>query len=200
MPASSIPDYYKIFFLWIEPIGSLVGAIAATFFGLQYLVLTHSETTPSGILGIPIATDVALKQLGNLYLLFAINEALVLRSTNDLKVWRAVLTALLIADFGHLIACYPAGGLAQYYSPHKWDAMWWGNLGFVYLGATLRTCFLLGVGMGPKRGGRRAAPRKSIKHTVEEEFAEVATPSPKELQKTPAQSTRRRKNRSVSGA
>lgn len=202
MPAS-IPQYYQVFFLWIEPLATLAGAVAAFFFGQDYLVMTHAETTPSKILGLPIATNVALRQLGNLYLAFAINEFLVLRATNDLKVWRAFLLALLIADVGHLIACYPAGGFSQYYEAIKWNAMDVGNLAFVYIGATLRSCFLAGVGMGPKR---RRGPvgaggsRKSIKHTVEDEFAEVATPSPRELQKTPAQSTRRRKNRSVSGA
>ncbi|ETN46178.1 uncharacterized protein HMPREF1541_00362 [Cyphellophora europaea CBS 101466] len=195
----SIPQYYQIFFLWIEPITTLLGAVAAAFFGHDYLVMTHAQTTPSKILGLPIATDVALRQLGNLYLAFAINEFFVLRSTNDLKVWRAVLLTLLVADFGHLLACFPAGGFSQYYDVTKWNAMSYGNLLFVYIGATLRSCFLAGVGLGSRKG-RRGAPRKSIKHTVEDEFAEVATPSPKELSRTPAQSTRRRKNRSVSGA
>ena len=194
----SIPQYYQVFFLWVEPIITLLGAGAAAFFGHDYLVLTHAETTPSKILGVPIATTVALRQLANLYLAFAINEFFVLRATNDLKVWRTVLTTLLIADVGHLLACYPAGGFGQYYNVLGWNAMDYGNLAFVYVGATFRSCFLAGVGMGPKRG--RRAPRKSIKHTVEDEFAEVATPSPRELNKTPAQSTRRRKNRSVSGA
>jgi hypothetical protein len=196
----SIPSYYQYFFLWVEPIVTVAGFVAAGFFGHDYLVMTHAETTPSRILGVPIATNVALRQLANLYLLFAINEAMVLRATNDLKVWRAFLTGLLIADIGHLIACYEMGGISLYYDVTKWQLIHYATIGFVYVGATFRTCFLAGVGMGPKRAGRRGAPRKSIKHTVEDEFAEVATPTPRELQKTPAQSTRRRKNRSVSGA
>lgn len=199
----SIPQYYQIFFLWVEPISTLAGFIAAAFFGHDYLVMTHAETTPSKILGVPIATTVALRQLANLYLAFALNEFFVLRATNDLKVWRTILAILLVADVGHLLACYPAGGFSQYYNVTQWNAMDYGNLAFVYVGATFRSCFLAGVGMGPKKAGRRPGPRKSIKnvpHTVEDEFAEVATPSPRELNKTPAQSTRRRKNRSVSGA
>ena len=197
----SIPEPYKIFFLWVEPVVTLAGFVAAAFFGQDYLVMTHAETTPSNYLGIPIATDVALRQLANLYLAFALNEFFVLRATNDLKVWRTLLAVLLVADIGHLIACFPAGGLSQYYDVTKWAAMDYGNIAFVYVGATFRSCFLAGVGMGPKKA-RRGAPRKSIKGpiTVEDEFAMVATPSPKEMSKTPAQSTRRRKSRNVSGA
>lgn len=200
MPA--IPEYYRIFFLWVEPIVTLAGFVAAGFFGHDYLVMTHAETTPSRILGLPIATSVALRQLANLYLAFALNEFFVLRATNDLKVWKSLLAVLLVADVGHLIACFQAGGFSQYYDVTKWNAMAYGNLAFVYVGATMRSCFLADVGMGPKKA-RRGAPRKSLKgppQTVEDEFAQVATPSPKEMNKTPAQSTRRRKNRSVSGA
>lgn len=192
----SIPEYYTVFFLWVEPIATLAGAVAAAFFGHDYLVMTHAQTTPSKILGLPIATDVAMRQLGNLYMAFALSEALVLRSTNDVKVWRAMLTAFICADVGHLVACFPAGGFSQYYNVLEWNLMAYGNLLFVYCGAALRICFLAGVGLGPKRAKR--APRKAIKGaptTVEDEFAQVATPSPKEMNKTPAQSTRRRKSR-----
>ncbi|KPI43964.1 uncharacterized protein AB675_6256 [Cyphellophora attinorum] len=199
----AIPAYYKIFFLWIEPVVTLFGAVAAAFFGHDYLVMTHAETTPSKILGLPIATNIALRQLANLYLAFALNEFFVLRATNDLKVWKSVLAILLVADFGHLLANSQLG-LGQYYDVMSWNAMQYGSFLFVYIGAAMRSCFLAGVGFGTKKG-RRGAPRSVSKQiqaptTVEDEFAAVATPSPKEMNKTPAQSTRRRKNRSVSGA
>jgi hypothetical protein len=33
-----------------------------------------------------------------------------------------------------------------YYRFWEWNSMYWGNLGFVYVGAAMRSCFLLGVG------------------------------------------------------
>jgi hypothetical protein len=53
---------------------------------------------------------------------------------------------LLIADFGHLYSV-KAVGLEVYYQFWTWNAMYWGNLGFVYVGAMTRTAFLLGVGI-----------------------------------------------------
>lgn len=192
----TIPLPYTVFFLWVEPAATLLGAFFATIRPLDYLRLTHAATAPVKFLAFPTSTQVVLQQLGNLYLAFALIEALVLRSTSDIKVWKALLVALLIADFGHLLACYPLG-LQSYYDVLNWNAMNYGNYLFVYCGATFRTCFLLNIGMGGARRAKTRA-RKSIKSATDE-LAQL-TPSPSQMNKTPAQSTRRRKNKSVSGS
>lgn len=72
-----------------------------------YLALSHSPpssplsslTAPTAV---PLATRLALAQLANLYLLFALNEGLVLRCTRNRAVWRTLLFGLLLADLGHL--------------------------------------------------------------------------------------------------
>lgn len=94
-----------------------------------------------------------LLQLANLYFVFALNEALVLRATNDLRVWRAFLLGLLIADFGHIYSVN-AIGWEVYYRFWEWNSMYWGNLGFVYVGATMRTAFLLGLGLSGSGKGK----------------------------------------------
>lgn len=48
-------------------------------------------------------------QLSKVYVLLALNEALILRSTSDLKVWKTILKALLVADFGHLCIVFGLG-------------------------------------------------------------------------------------------
>ncbi|ETI28324.1 hypothetical protein G647_00773 [Cladophialophora carrionii CBS 160.54] len=186
---ANIPLAYRIFFLWIEPVATLAGAYYAWFKPSTYLEDTHLPSAP-GILGLPTSTHVVLRQLGNLYLAFALNEAFVLRATNDLKVWRSLLLGLLIADFGHLYSCYPLG-VKTYYDLVNWNAMAYGNYLFVYCGAATRICFLLGVGMGgPKRA--KSKVKKSVRLALEE-----APPvTPQQMNKSPAQSTRRKKNRS----
>ncbi|TKA69590.1 hypothetical protein B0A49_05236, partial [Cryomyces minteri] len=84
--------------------------------------------------------------LANLYLLFALNEALVLRSTSDIRLWRTLLAGLLIADFEHLYSVSPLGP-DVYYKVTTWNAMAWGNVGFVYCGALMRIAFLSGCGL-----------------------------------------------------
>lgn len=154
---TSIPLVYCIFFLYIEPISALVGAYFSFFEQQTYLELTHAASAP--LTGIPLTTQVVLRQLSNLYFLFAVNEALVLRSTSDRKVWRTLLFGLLVADLGHL---YSVSGLGShvYWNASLWSVMDFGNIGFVYLGATMRIAFLLGVGMPKETKGAEAVASK----------------------------------------
>src|SRR5277367_993392 len=138
------PAFYRLFFLTIEPISALVGAYFAHFQPQTYLQLTHASSAPSDT--IPLGTQVVLTQLANLYFLFAINEALVLRSTSNLRVWRTLLFGLLVADFGHLYSVWGLG-TGLYWKVHLWSAMDWGNIGFVYAGALTRITFLCGLGV-----------------------------------------------------
>lgn len=135
---------YRAFFLFIEPVSALVGAYYSFYEQKTYLRLTHASSAPEAI--IPLSTRIILAQLSNLYLFFAVNEALVLRSTTDSTVWRAVLFALLLADFGHLYSV-SALGSQIYWDFFSWNAIDWGNVGFVYVGVMMRLSFLLGVGV-----------------------------------------------------
>ncbi|KAG8165723.1 hypothetical protein KVR01_004275 [Diaporthe batatas] len=142
------PIIYRLFFLYIEPISALVGAFYAHFRQDEYLLLTHSASAPAPG-AIPTGTSIVLSQLANLYLLFTLNEALVLRSTSDLRVWKTVLFGLLVADLGHLWTVRQLG--LDIYLPWnfaRWNAIDWGNIPFVYLGASMRAAFIFGVGMG----------------------------------------------------
>lgn len=143
--AMAIPALYRLFFLYVEPLSTLVGAIYAHFYPATYLDLTHLPSAPPAGL-VPVGTRIVLSQLANMYLAFALSEALVLRSTTDLGVWKPFLLVLLVADLGHLYSV-KALGPTVYWSPHLWNAIDWGNLGFVYLGATTRIAFLSGLGL-----------------------------------------------------
>jgi hypothetical protein len=141
----TISKFYSLFFLWIEPLSAIVGAYFAQFDPAMYLQLTDTASAPTFNKDVPVATRVSMSQLANLYLLFAINESLVLRASRDRRVWRTLLLGLLIADFGHLLTIYPLG-ITKYYEFWNWNAIDWGNVGFVYLGAIMRISFLLGFG------------------------------------------------------
>ena len=152
-----VSSIYKTFFLYIEPLSALTGAYYAHFKQRTYLQLTHAPSAPES--AVPISTQIVLSQLANLYLLFAMNEALVLRSTADLKVWKTMLFCLLIADIGHLYSVHYLG-LPVYWNVLDWNAIDFGNIGFVYAGALMRLSFLLGYGRGsnPPRKARIQKP------------------------------------------
>ncbi|KAA1466635.1 hypothetical protein DENSPDRAFT_46886 [Dentipellis sp. KUC8613] len=158
---SAIPFYpYRLFFLWIEPLSALAGAYYAALRPTEYLhdliapTIVGRDGPTAAVLDIP--THMTLYQLANLYLLFALNERLVLSSTSSLTTWRRLLFCLLVADFGHLATMAPAGK-EIFWNVWRWNAMAWGSVGFVYLGATLRTCFLLGLGLKETAEKKRKA-------------------------------------------
>ena len=184
-----VPFAYQAFFLWIEPFFALIGAFYAFFLPKTYLDMTRA-TQFADVLGPSVATLVALRQLGNLYLAFAINEAVVLRATTDRRVWQALLLGLLIADFGHLYSLYPLGP-DIYYDVRKWGPMDWGNIAFVYCGATTRICFLTGIGFGGEKKSKTRAGRKSTKPIVDDTITLQAPTTPA---KTP-KSTKGRKSK-----
>lgn len=148
-PSPSVPAPYRLLFLYIEPLSTLVGALYAHFFQSLYLELTHAESAPRTI---PLGTQIVLTQLSNLYLLLCANEALVLRATTDLKVWRVFLFGLLMADLGHLYSVHPVGTWV-YWQWWRWNAIDWGNVPFVYFLAVSRLLFLANVGL--KKGDVR---------------------------------------------
>ncbi len=160
MMGDVIPFPYRLFFLYIEPISALAGAYYAAIHPRDYL-LDLVSPMQSGLnrAALDTPTHMTLFQLSNLYLLFALNEHLVLSSTSSLKTWRRLLFCLLVADFGHLATMIPAG-TEIFWNVPKWNAMAWGSVGFVYLGASLRLCFLAGVGLGHDE-------RRATKHVLD---------------------------------
>lgn len=156
----SFPFPYRLFFLYIEPISALAGVYYAAIHQSAYLLDLVSPTKSDfsrAVLDTP--TSMTLFQLANLYLLFALNEHLVLSSTSSPKTWRSLLFCLLVADLGHLATMIPAGA-EIFWNVSKWNAMAWGSVGFVYLGASLRLCFLAGVGLGHDE-------RRAVKHALD---------------------------------
>ncbi|KAF2249451.1 hypothetical protein BU26DRAFT_318295 [Trematosphaeria pertusa] len=145
---SPIPPVYRLVFLYLEPLSTLVGAVHAHYLQAKYLTLTHAASAPAPGEPIPPSTSIVLSQLANLYLLLCINEALVLRATADLKVWKVFLFGLLVADLGHVYSVRPLGAWV-YWQWWRWNAIDWGNVPFVYFLAAVRTCFLAGVGLKP---------------------------------------------------
>ncbi|KAI1494798.1 hypothetical protein F5X96DRAFT_665483 [Biscogniauxia mediterranea] len=160
---SVLPLTYRFLFLIAEPLAALACAYHAHFRQDAYLrgitsTTLTSTTTPSSSSPsseeVPPATSAALSQLAAQYLLAALAEALVLRSTGDLAVWRTLVAALLAADFARLYALAPGTGTGSsgwdiYWDARAWGALaWWACVPLVYVCALARVAFLCGVGFG----------------------------------------------------
>jgi hypothetical protein len=142
-----ISIFYRIYFLYFEPIAALGGTYLCLFDPTRFLKGTMSLGAFTSFQPIelsPILT-MLLTNIGSLYVLFAINEGLVLRATRERKVWYLILAAMLAADSGHLYAAW-AIDPERVWQVIAWNSDEWVNYGTLVLGAALRVAFLLGVG------------------------------------------------------
>lgn len=153
-----VPAIYRLFFLTIEPACHLMGAYLAYFRPAEYLRLTHAASAPIGD-EVPLATKVVLYQVADLCMFFAVCQALVLRSSVDLRVWRALLFAILISDVGYILSFTPLG-LDILWDAKKWTSLHVGAIVFGYFGASLRLSFLAGIGMPLENRRMPSSPSK----------------------------------------
>ncbi|KAH8675152.1 hypothetical protein BGZ61DRAFT_497074 [Ilyonectria robusta] len=101
-PVLNSPLAYRAVFLYFEPVGALVGALPG-----------HQNALDNQII---------YDQLAAAYILFAFSGAIILRITNNLRVWRGILIGIL--------------------RPEDWV-----NLVSLWGQAALRLAFVTGVGL-----------------------------------------------------
>lgn len=145
--------FYRIYFLYVEPLAALLGAIGV--FTNPYSILesiTPKLMNPAAAAPITPLTRLLLTNIGALYLLFAWNQAVVLRLTTDLNVWRAMLIGMVLSDVGHLWAFYE-GDPKVFFEPWVWGFNEWMGEGVLAFGFLVRLIFLAGIGVrsGPSR-------------------------------------------------
>src|SRR6266487_3671012 len=134
--SSSAAFLYHIYFQSVEPLMALTGAFVTHFTPAQFVnIMSPAAFT---IDSIPPTIQLLLSNLASTYLLFALNEALVLRLSTDLNVWRAVIATYLICDAGHLYAVY-ASRPDLFWALSRWRSVDWTNLGVLWFDVVLRS-------------------------------------------------------------
>jgi len=142
-----IAPLYRIFFLSIEPLLAFSGACLSHFHPYKFVAsITPASIHTSPPLVVTPTIQLLCTNIAALYLLFTINEAIVLRLSNDINVWRAVIAGMLISDFGHLYGVYAADP-ARATEWGMWVMEEWFNVLTLSFGAVVRLGFLAGVGV-----------------------------------------------------
>lgn len=92
-------------------------------------------------------SQIAYDQLAATYLCFGVMEALVLRCTHDMKVWRAVVFALFLCDLGTGYAAWAEMGTREFWCPWVWEGRDGVMMGMNWVPLVVRAAFLLGIGI-----------------------------------------------------
>ncbi|CAF9914218.1 MAG: hypothetical protein ALECFALPRED_009499 [Alectoria fallacina] len=148
-----IPFSYRFLFLYFEPLGAFFGTIINILDPLRYLQSLSPTATASAYSPL---TQPIYDQLAAHLLFFSWSQAVVLRSTDDVKVWKSLLFGMFLCDILHLFASYRVLGPEVFFSPSLWRWEEWVNFVMLYGPGGLRLAFCAGVGV-------RSGEHKAIK-------------------------------------
>ena len=143
---SQIPLIYRFLFLYFEPLAAFSGTIITLTDPLTFL----QSFSPLATVFDPLTTPI-YDQLSAHLLRFAWSQAVVLRITNDLRIWKYVLFGMFLCDVLHLWASYRILGPEVFFNPMEWRWEEWVNFVMLYGPGSLRLAFCAGVGL-PEEG------------------------------------------------
>lgn len=156
---SSIHPLYRLWHLYTEPFSAVYGAVMCARSPLVYLSVMSPAANRSHY---HPELQVIFDQLAATYLLFAFNQAVVLRMVDgNLRVWRALLAGMLICDLVHIrgtwLSLSQAGVLADL---AQWRPSDWVNVVLLIIPVLLRGAFLAGVGVS--EGGKDQVKAQAV--------------------------------------
>lgn len=147
---ASVPYFYRLILLTIEPLFALMGSVLVLIDPGTYLgsITRHSVAfTPD--------TTFLYTSLAGSWSYFAFVEAVVLRSFDDLALWRVLCAGMLLSDFAFCHSTAQAvGGWGIYVNVWDWTPE--DYVAFATTAPMVLTRILLVLGVGLKRPSTRA--------------------------------------------
>jgi len=150
MAVTKIPLFYRVFFLYLDPLIGLSG-LWIFFFDHQVFLTTGAPSAiAKGASYTPLARYL-LFSLGSYSLAITAMQVYLLQAFKNapdglnLKIWRFVQAAILLIDLGLLGTLYDADPTAAR-NPQTWGSGELSNYGILGLVIVARSAFLLGIG------------------------------------------------------
>jgi hypothetical protein len=158
---------------------SILGFICATltpsyFITTQLPAQLYASPAAKVVLEDVVAQNVSARlissQLGNAYLLLCLLGVFILNTTTEIKVVRAYLWALLIADVGHVGLTVVYMGWSATLAVGSWSGAAFGNVGITSMLFAVRCAYLAGyfdapgaaeVAVHKPKSGRAKASKKT---------------------------------------
>jgi hypothetical protein len=137
-----VPLMYRITFNWIEPFFATAGALQAYIFPQSLLEIEMPSIEYSPILQ-PLFT-----QRTGLWLLLALNDAVTLRATHDVIIWRLILAGGLFSGFFYYLNILEDHGSARFWNPKAWDLNDWITLVLTLVPMAIKLAYVAGIGFG----------------------------------------------------
>jgi hypothetical protein len=149
--SSSLPLAYRLTLLLLEPLFALNGAVMTFRNPADYVAsITHDPALYSP------RNQFLYTQLGGAWLMFAFNEAVVLRLVDDLRVWRLLCLGMLVSDVVyHVSSVQAVGGWEVFVRVGGWSAFDWAVFVSAVGPMVVRVLVVAGVGVRKGEKGKR---------------------------------------------
>ncbi len=144
---STIPIFYRIFFLYIDPLICLLGVYTFFFDHPTYITngTPHSLSSTIQDQNLTPLEKFLLSALGSYALCIFGVQILLLHQFHDVRIWRIVMFSILLTDLGLLYTVYTVDPSA-FWAVRGWTGGDWSNNGILGLVIAIRSAFLLGIG------------------------------------------------------
>ncbi|CAH0055710.1 unnamed protein product [Clonostachys solani] len=144
--ATSAPAFYRFFFKNLDPLVAMYG-VYLNFFAQEMAVTgpaPNSHYDPDQVF--------IFFQCGGLALSIAFITAAIHRATEDLKVWRIIQFAILLADLAALVGIYLSLSTQNRLAPSTWTDDDKGLAGSYTALTLIRLAFILKIGFPQESG------------------------------------------------
>ncbi|KAL2200768.1 hypothetical protein P885DRAFT_74604 [Corynascus similis CBS 632.67] len=146
--STSLPFAYRLTLLVLEPLFALNGALMVFRDPTGYAAGMTRDLELASRAYDPRANGFLYTQLGAAWLLFAFNEAVVLRLVDDLRIWRLLCWGKLISDVAFVISSAQAvGGWESFVQFGVWSAFDWAVFVSTFGPMLVRVLVVLGIGV-----------------------------------------------------
>ncbi|KAK4450769.1 hypothetical protein QBC34DRAFT_379037 [Podospora aff. communis PSN243] len=117
--SASVPFLARFALTTLEPLSALFGTLIA-FRTPQTFVAVYLTR---GATGGSLEAHALLDQMAGLWVVWAFNEAIIMRMYDDLQLWRLLCLGMLFSDAAYLYgAAHAVGGFASLFDVGKWTA------------------------------------------------------------------------------
>lgn len=144
--SSTLPYSYRLTLTTIEPFCAIAGAILTMLSPTMYIrSLTRNVGTHDP------ATSFLFTQLAGAWVMFAFEEAVLLRLVDELRVWKLVCMGMLLSDAFYCWSCVMAvGGWSEWSALSSWTVEDWFVSGSSLLFMAVRMAVVLEIGFRNK--------------------------------------------------
>jgi len=137
-----LPFSYRLMLNTIEPILAFNGAMTTLFSPQWYLSMLSRDAIP-----FEPRTSFLYTELTGAWLMFAFNEALVLRLVDDIRIWTLLCWGMLLSDLCYCHSCAQAvGGWSEWAKVGDWTAGDWMVLVTTFSPMLVRILVVLKIG------------------------------------------------------